>query len=225
VIVNTGGGMAGGDRAKVEISLDVGAKALVTTQAAEKIYRADGAPIFAEVTLDVAARGSLIWAPQETLLFEGAHLSRRLQVNVAFDASLLIVESVVFGRLAHGETQINAAFQDSWRIRRGGKLVFAEAFRLDDAGVQLDRIAVGAGSRAVATLLWVGSEASARLEALRAALGAICEAPGERLEAGASALDGTLVARLASVAPHRLRAAVVAAMHALRGREAPRVWA
>lgn len=225
VIVNTGGGMAGGDRAKVEMSVQTDARVMVTTQAAEKIYRADGAPILANVNLAVAAGGSLVWAPQETLLFEGAHLNRRLQADVAPDASLLILESVVFGRLAHGETRIDAAFHDSWRISRGGRLLFAEALRLDDAGAQLDRRAIGAGARALATLLWVGGAAPAKLDALRAALDETMAAPGERLEAGASAFDGLLVARLASPAPHRLRAGVVAAMRVLRGREAPRVWA
>jgi urease accessory protein len=225
VIVNTGGGMAGGDRAKVELSVDVGAKALATTQAAEKIYRADGAPIFSAVTLDVAAGGSMVWAPQETLLFEGADLRRHLQADVADDAALLIVEGTVFGRLAHGETRVDAAFHDSWRIFRHGKLIFAEAVRLENAGRELDRGAIGAGARAIATLLWIAPHAASALEALRGALEATMEAPGERLEAGASALDGFIVARLASPAPHRVRAGIVAAMRVLRGREAPRVWA
>jgi urease accessory protein len=198
---------------------------MVTTQAAEKIYRADGAPIFGTVALTVAAGGSLVWAPQETLLFEGAHLGRRLEAHVAPDASLLIVESAIFGRLAHGEACIDAAFHDSWRISRGGKLVFAEALRLDGAGAQLDRRAVGAGARAIATLLCVGDETPAKLDELRAALDETMAAPGERVEAGASAFDGLAIVRFASPAPHRLRAAIVSAMRVLRGREAPRVWA
>ena len=225
VIVNTGGGMAGGDRARIELTVGADASAIVTSQAAEKIYRADGAPTLATVNLAVAAGGSLVWAPQETLLFEGAHLRRRLEAEVAPDASLLIVESAVFGRLAHGETRIDADFHDSWRIFRGGKLIFAEALCLENAGEALDRRAVGAGARGIATLLWVGGQAPARLEALRAALDETMEAPGERVEAGASALDGLLIARLASPAPQRLRAGIVAAMRVLRGREAPRVWA
>jgi urease accessory protein len=225
VIVNTGGGMAGGDRAKVEMSVEAGARALVTTQAAEKIYRADGAPVFAIVALNVEAGGSLVWAPQETLLFEGAHLRRRLEANVAPGASLLVVESAVFGRLAHGEACIDAAFHDSWRISRDGKLLFAEALGLDGAGAQLDRLALGSGARSIATVLWVASEAPAKLDELRAALEETMATPGERLEAGASAFDGLLIVRFVSPAPQRLRSGVVAAMRILRGREAPRVWA
>jgi urease accessory protein len=224
VIVNTGGGMAGGDRAEIDLAVGSRARATVTTQAAEKVYRADGALTQSLVRIKVAAGAAFTWAPQETLLFEGANLSRRLEAEVAPDGSLLIVESTVFGRLAHGETRIDASFRDDWRIRRGGKLIFAEALRLADAGAQLDRTAVGAGARAIATVLWVAPEAPSRLEDLRQALETVATAPGERLECGVSALDGFLLARALSPAPQRLRAALVAALRLLSGAEPPRVW-
>ena len=130
----------------------------------------------------------------------------------------------MFGRLAHGESRIDASFHDDWRIRREGRLIFAEAVRLANAGAALDRPAVGRGARAIATLLFVDPGAPARLDELRAALDAVAATHGEPLEAGAGVVDGALVARALSPSPLRLRAALVAAMHALRGREAPRVW-
>ena len=72
---------------------------------------------------------------------------------MAADADLIAVETLVFGRLAMGETRIDARLGDSWRVRRDGKLVFADATRIDQAGATLDRPACGAGARAVATLL------------------------------------------------------------------------
>jgi urease accessory protein len=224
VIVNTGGGMAGGDKARIHLALEPGACVLATTQSAEKIYRADGANIEVEIRLEVAPGARLVWAPQETLLFEGARYVRKLEADVAAEGSLLIVEATVFGRLAHGENRVEASFRDDWRIRLGGKLLFAEAVRIEDAGAKLDRIAMGRGARALATLLFVDAEAPSRLDEVRAALDAEAEAGGEWLEAGASLVDGALVARALSPAPHRLRAALMAAMRALRGREAPRVW-
>ena len=224
VIVNTGGGIAGGDRVRIELAVASGAGVIATTQAAEKVYRADGLPARADVRLVVEPGASLVWAPQETLLFEGSHFSRRLEAEVAPGGALLIVEATIFGRLAHGETRIDAAFRDDWRIRRGGKLLFAEAVRLENAGAALDRPAIGRGARAIATLLCVDPEAPSRLDDLRAALDAVAQAPGEPLEVGASAVDGALVARLISPSPARLRAAVIAAMRTLRGREAPRLW-
>ena len=199
-------------------------QAIVTTQAAEKIYRADGAPAEVLVRLSAAAGASLTWAPQETLLFDGADMRRGLEAEVAADASLMIVESAVFGRLAHGETRIDAAFRDDWRVRRAGKLIFAEAVRVANAGVLLDRPAFGAGARATATLLWVAPEAAEKLEALRELFEREMENDGVVLEAAAGALDGFLIARLLSPVPHRLRAALITAMDLLRGREAPRVW-
>ncbi len=219
VIVNTGGGMAGGDRARIDVAAGPGAHLLVTSQSQEKIYRAAGSACDVRLGLRAATGARLIWAPQETLLFEGARLSRRLEADVAEDASLTIYEAAAFGRLAHGETRVDASLRDTWRLRRGGRLVFAEALRLDDAGATLDRLAVGAGARALATLVRIAPDAAAQLDPLRAAL---ADAPG--LEAGASVVDGVLVARLVSASPQGLRAGLAAAFLVLEGRAPPRVW-
>jgi urease accessory protein len=224
VLVNTGGGMAGGDCATIEVAVGPGARALVTTQSAEKVYRSEGEPTRVETRLAVEPSGSLVWAPQETLLFDRAALERRLEVDVAADASLTVFESVVFGRLASGETDIAARLFDRWRVRRDGRLIFAEALRLDAAAAALDRPAVGAGARAIATVLCVAPDAEAQAPILRAALEAVAAEPGERLDVGASGFDGIAVARVVSPSPVRLRAALIAAMLALRGHKAPRVW-
>jgi urease accessory protein len=224
VIVNTGGGMTGGDHARIGMTVGAGARVIATTQAAEKIYRADGPGVEVDTRLEVGAGGSLAWVPQETILFDRSSLSRRLDANVAADGVLLAAEAVVFGRLAHGERSVNAYFRDDWRIRRAGRLIFADSVRLENAGATLDRPAVGNGARAAATLLYVDPAAAARLEDLRAALDGVVAAPGERLEAGASLFDDAIVARVLSPSPARLRAALVASLRALRGREAPRVW-
>ncbi len=224
VIVNTGGGMAGGDRASIGLCLGAGAEVRATTQSAEKIYRSDGAKVAADLAFEVGAGARLIWAPQETLLFDGAWFTRRLEADVAAQGSLLILEAAVFGRLAHGEIRSDAAFRDDWRVRRDGKLIFAEALRIENAGTQLDRTAIGRGARAVATMLFVDPGAPTRLEPLRAEFALAMEAPGEWLEAGASVIDGALIARALSPSPARLRAALVGALRVLDDRAPPRVW-
>jgi urease accessory protein len=223
VVVNTGGGMAGGDLARIDLAAGPGARVFATTQAAEKVYRADGAPCRIETRLGVEAGGALCWAPQETLLYDGARLERRLAADVAADGSLLLIEAAVFGRLAHGETSVAAHLLDRWRVRRAGRLVFAEALRLDDAAIDLDRRAVGGGARAIAALLYLAPDAPDRLAGLREALAAQADAGGG-LDAGASAFDGLLVARAVARAPEALRTAVEAALRALSGRGRPRVW-
>jgi urease accessory protein len=224
VIVNTGGGMAGGDRARIDLTVGANARAVATTQSAEKIYRCDDDPVRVETRLRVESGGALAWTPQETLLFDKARLERSLEADVAPDGALLLIEAVVFGRLAHGETRVAAALRDRWRVRRDGRLIYADETRLEDAGAALDRPAVGRGARAVAVILSVAPNAEAQLPALRAALEEAAAREGERLDAGASAFDGMTVARLACASPSRLRAALIGAMLALRGREAPRVW-
>jgi urease accessory protein len=219
VIVNTGGGVAGGDALRVELALNEGAEVAATTPAAEKIYRSDGPAARLETRLSLGFRARLLWLPQETLLFDGARLERKLLVDMAGDAELLVVESLVFGRLAMGETAIDARLSDSWRIRRDGKLLFADETRLDHAAAALDRIAVGAGARSVATIVAAAPNVEARLPDLRAAH----EAAGDGVEAGASAFDGLIVARLLSASPDRLRAALIASIVALGGRK-PRLW-
>ena len=220
MIVNTGGGVAGGDAYRVELALNDGADVAATTTAAEKIYRSDGPAARIETRLSLGPGARLLWLPQETILFDGARLERKLEVDMAGDAELLLVESLVFGRLAMGETAIDARLANSWRVRRDGKLVFADETRLDHAAAALDRIAVGAGARAVATIVAAAPDVEARLADLRAAL----EAESEGVEAGASFFDGLIVARLVSPSPARLREAIIASILALGGGEPPRLW-
>ena len=219
VLINTGGGLAGGDGMRIEAVLGIGAEAVLTTQAAEKIYRSDGPDTRVAIALTLGEGSHLDWLPQEQILFDGARLDRRLDVAMARDASLLLVESTVFGRHASGEVVRSGAFRDRWRVRRGGRLAFAEEVRLDgDMRAALDRPALGGGAATVATLLLVTPDAERRLEPLRAVLaGASCEA-------GASAYDGMLVARLLGADAAALRADLARLIRHLTGRPLPRSW-
>ena len=219
-IVNIGGGVAGGDSYRVSLSLGEGAEVEATTPSAERIYRSDGPAASVATRLSLASGARLFWLPQETLMFDGARLERRLEAEMAAEAGLLIAETVVFGRLAMGEERIAASLRDSWRLRRDGRLVFADETRLERAGAALERKAVGAGARALTTIVAAVPNIEARLPDLRAAL----EAESGGVEAGASAFDGLIVARLLSPSPFRLRAALIAAIVALGGRK-PRLWA
>jgi urease accessory protein len=222
VMVNTGGGMAAGDHTRFDFRCAEGAAVTLMTTAAEKIYRSDGETTRIDVTLEAEAGARLEWLPQETILFDGARLDRRLDAALAPGASLLVVELLVFGRLAMGEVMRSGALRDRWRIHRGGELVFAEALRLDgDMAAQLDRPALGAGARAAANLLLIGPEAEGRLDAARDSL-----ARGEEAGCvgGASAWNGMLAARALSPSPERLRAAILALLVAVRGRALPRLW-
>lgn len=219
VLVNTGGGIAGGDRADLAFHAEPGAQVLVTTQAAEKVYRAQNVAADIRLSLRSDAGATLEWLPQETILFDGARLARRVDAEIAADASLTLLEATIFGRIAMGETRISGALSDRWRIRREGRLLFAEDLRLDGALADiLDRPACGGGARATALLLHVAPDAEAHLDPVRECLsGAACQH-------GASAWDGMLAVRLLSPSPAAVRTAIVPLLHLLRGRPAPRVW-
>jgi len=219
VLINTAGGIAGGDRARYAFAVGEHAQVTLTTQAAEKVYRTLGPTSQAEIALSVAASARMEWMPQETILYDGARFSRKLEADLASDAALLVVESVVFGRLAKGETVTSGLFKDRWRIRRQSRLVFAEETHVSgNIARTLDRTAAGGGARMIACLLYVAQDAESHLESARSALA------GATAQWGASAWNGLLLIRILSPSPERVRSAMVPLLAALRGCDAPRVW-
>ncbi len=222
MIVNTGGGMAGGDHLALSLSLGPQAVAVCSTQSAEKIYRAerDRAEITVTLTLDDAA--NLAWLPQETILFDGAQLHRKLTLDMAANATFIACETVVFGRSAMGESVHAASLVDQWDIRRNGKLVFAERVKITgDIQSLLDRPTIGAGARAIATMLYVAPDAEARLEEVRELLAPDDSAP---VEWGASAWNGLLCIRAVSPEASALRRQTARFLNRFRQLPLPRVW-
>ena len=217
VIVNTGGGMTGGDRFAVEIALGEGANLVAGTAAAEKIYRSTGPDAEMDVKLSVGEGAQLTWLPQETILFDRARLSRRIDVDLAESASLLMAEAVVFGRAAMGEAMHEGFFADRWRVRRAGKLIFADSARLDgDMAARLAAPASAAAGIAIATVL-AGPGDDGKLAAVRAL------AEQFTGEVGISAWNGIAVARLCAKDGAALRHDLIAVLAAL-GAQVPRLW-
>ena len=218
VFVNTAGGIAGGDRFDIEIAAGAGARLAVTTAAAEKVYRAQGPAAELRISLKAAAGAHLGWLPQETILFDRARMSRRIDIDLAEDAALLLCEIVVFGRAAMGERMLQGEFVDRWRLRRGGRLVFAETVRLDgDIGEKLARPAIAKGGVAVGTALIVpGDEALvARIREASASFGG---------EVGISSWNGFAMARFCAQDAARLRADMMAVLGRASGAPLPRLW-
>lgn len=217
VIINTAGGIAGGDRFALGIAAGQGTRLVVTTAAAEKVYRTLGPDSAIEVKLDVAAGAALAWLPQETILFDRARLTRSIEADLAPDARLFLAEAIVFGRSGMGEAVEEGALFDRWRVRRGGKLIYAEGMRLDGPIAQrLAETAVAKGGIAVATVLIVpGNDET--IEAVRALQGQFIG------EVGASAWNGIAAVRLCAADGAALRHDLVHVMTAVRG-ELPRIW-
>jgi urease accessory protein len=218
VIVNTAGGMAGGDRFDIDVSVGAGAGLTVTTASAEKVYRSLGPDTGVAVKLDVGPRGALAWLPQETILFDQVRLRRTIDVDLAPDAGLILAEAIVFGRSAMGETVLQGHLFDRWRVRVGGALVFAETLRLDGAVAQhLARRAVAGESVAIASVIKVpGDETGAA---------AIRDIANDFVgEVGVSAWNGVLVVRLVAPDGAALHRDLVGALTALNAQPLPRLW-
>ncbi|UYO56360.1 urease accessory protein UreD [Rhodopseudomonas palustris] len=218
VLVNTAGGVAGGDRFSISLDVQADARLTLTTAAAEKVYRSHGPAAQLDITLKVASGGHLAWLPQETILFDQARAERRIDIELADDASLLLSEMVIFGRSAMGETMQHGRFVDRWRMRRGGKLLFAETVRLDgEIGALLARPAVAKAGVAIGTALIVPGDA-ALVERLREA------ADTFGAEVGISAWNGFAMARFCAQNAAKLRADMMTVLGRAAGRALPRLW-
>lgn len=218
VFVNTAGGIAGGDRFDIDIAAGEASRLTLTTAAAEKVYRAPGPAAQVNIALKAAAGAHLSWLPQETILFDRARVLRRIDIDLAEDASLLLCEIVVFGRAAMGERMLNGEFVDRWRMRRGGRLVFAETVRLDgDIGEKLARPAIANAGVAIGTALIVPGD-----EALVARIRELSDQFGG--EVGISCWNGFAMVRFCAQDAARLRADMMAVLGRASGSALPRLW-
>jgi urease accessory protein len=203
VLINTAGGIAGGDRLEYEISALANASITVTSQAAEKVYRALDEP--SRITTKLRAHGSarLAWLPQETIIFNLAKVNRRTEIEVSSGAELLALDWLVLGRAAHGEEMVGGCIRDSWLVKKDGRLIWADTFRaVDDLFSQLYRTALLSDCKAVATLICFGPEPDIRLEVIREV------APRLGCHCAATVVAGLIVVRFAAKASSDLRRAV-----------------
>lgn len=228
VLVTTSGGMVGGDRLDIAISCGPAASALITTQAAERVYRSTGADCLIETDVRVETGGWLEWMPQEAITFEGARLRRNTRLSVAAGGRMIAGEMLVFGRAAFGETVTRGLIRDAWEVTLGGRLIWADALHLDgDIAEALAHPAGFGGAGACATLLLAGGDAATHLVAARDLAEQIAE---DGLRTGVTAFDGLLVIRILGQRAGQARSAYARMWSGLRAAAAglptrlPRLW-
>lgn len=217
VLINTSGGLTGGDRLQFKVEAQPGARVVATSQAQEKIYRSPGGDADVLTELRVGPDAILHWVPQETILFDGARLRRRVDIDLDTSASFIGVEALIFGRTARGEAMTSGMVRESWRLRRDNRLVFADETKLDDAPASiLEHPASASGDAAIATLVMAGGDLDFYRDALRAlALETV----------GTSIVNDVLVTRMTAETGARLRSKLVAALNVLQnGAPLPKVW-
>ena len=219
VFLNTAGGLAGGDRHDLSLSIGPGTAAVATTQTAERAYRSLSAPAEVNVTLRVGAGARVDWLPQETILYHAASLDRRTHVELAESAFVLLAETIFLGRIAMGETVTRLHLADRREVFVQGRPVWVD--RLGLGTETLDpRPALLDGARAFATVALIGKGAEDALGPLHAALGG-CDG----IRAAASGWDGKCILRLTGYRGMDVKRAVAVAATVLRqGAPLPRVW-
>lgn len=222
LILNTGGGVAGGDRVAIEIELGDAAVATVSSVAAERVYRAMGEAARMAISLRLGAGANLVFAPQETILYDGADLHRTIEADVATDARLTLADILVLGRTGSGERVRAGRFVDRWRFRRNDKLIHAEATRLDGTiDEHLAAAAVAGGRSVVATLLHVCEDAGDLLDRVRGAIAGGMEGT----IAAASAFEDRIIVRALGHRSDDVRAVIARAIICVTKRPLPRSWA
>lgn len=222
VLINSSGGLTGGDRLAWEFTAGAGTHVTLTTQACEKIYKAssDTAEVTTRITVHEGA--ALHWLPQESILFDQASLTRRLDVDLHETSEFLGIEAILLGRKAMGESVNTGLVRDRWRIRKNGKLIHAEELALSGPVKELSAAkAVLDGKVAFATLLYIGPKAESHLARVRA----LVDEQNAHGLAGTSLWNDKLIARFMSSDGFRLRKLLVPVISALRdGASVPKVW-
>ena len=220
VFLNTAGGLTGGDRLDFELSVAAGGRVVGTTQTAERAYAATQAAEAAQVavTLTAGQGAHLDWLPQETILFENSHVSRRTRADLAHGTRFLFVETLVFGRAAMGEVLGHARLSDRREVRRSRRLEYLDPLMVDAdiLATPTDPVTLG-GARALTTLglFAQGAEdAAERLKSLNV----------DGVRAGVSGWDGKLIIRALAADGMPLRRYISAALTLLRDAPLPRVW-
>ncbi|MEM7463650.1 MAG: urease accessory protein UreD [Pseudomonadota bacterium] len=225
VLINTAGGLTGGDRISWRAVAGNECELKLTTQASEKVYKSTGGIATANIELSAGRNASLSWLPQDTILFDKSAIRRNIEVDLDASAHCLIIEPLTFGRKAMGERVRNCLLHDSWNVRAGGSLVHSERFKLDgDATALLESNAIAGGANAMATILFIGPNATSRLQEVRD-----CILPLDAIT-GASAIQigqtGKLLARIVAEDGYSLRKALAPLIRLLNGKAGlPKIWA
>jgi urease accessory protein len=203
VLVNTAGGITGGDRLESSVITLAHASVAVTSQAAEKVYRALNQPARVVTKLKVSETARLAWLPQETIVFNWARLGRETEIELSSGAELLALEWLVLGRAAHGEELAGGYITDRWRVKIDDKLTWADNFRAtDEIFSHLHRKALLSNYRAIGTLLYFGPCLDRRLEFLRDI------APSLECHCAATSVHGLIIVRFVAKVSSDLRLAL-----------------
>lgn len=231
VLVHPPGGIVGGDELAIDLRVDAGAHAVLTTPGATRFYRSRGARASQALHAHVADGGRLEWLPLETLVYPAAVAANRQRFDLAPGARMIGWDVLALGLPASGQPFETGVFEQHLELPG----VWLERGRIDAADTALLHSPLGwAGHPVLATAFAAAGDdaGGAAVDALLDAARAVIDADPLRDTAGATALDGRRGVVLRVLAPRvepamRLLTAVWSAWRQpWLGREpvTPRIW-
>lgn len=125
-ILHPPGGVVGGDELRLDVRIETGARALLTTPAAAKFYRSAGALAVQTQQLTVAAGGALEWLPQENIVYCGARIHAQTRVELHSDAHFIGWEILCLGRPAAAEVFQTGECRQTLELWRDGEPLYLE---------------------------------------------------------------------------------------------------
>lgn len=225
LLVHPPGGVAGGDRLEIDVSVAERARALITTPGAAKWYRSLGPVAELRATLTVAPGASLEWFPQESIVFDGARVRPSARVELAERACFIGWDITRLGRTASGERFGTGELRSRFEVLQAGRRLWGEFARIEGGAPLLQSPAGLAGHPVMGSFLAAGATFDAGLiDACRAAV------PRGDARYGVTALPGVMIARYLGASAEAARSYFVELWSRVRpavlGREAcsPRIW-
>lgn len=227
-IVHPPGGVVGGDELRIDVQVETGAHALITTPAATKFYRCDGR--LSSQVQQLRAEGAILeWLPQENIFYRAALVRTATRVQIDARSRFIGWEIGCLGLPARGEAfdagNLGLDFE-LWRDRGGRERcapVFIDRLRLSGSSPARDAAWGLAGATAIGTLL--------ATPATDADVDQVRELIATHPAAGVTLVDGVLVLRALAAQGEAIRNLFLSVWRVLRpgiiGREAvsPRIWA
>ena len=193
---NSAGGFVEGDAAELHVVADPGTRSLFTTTAATKFYKCDAGETSRDLaSFSVSDDALLEYLPDEVIPFAGSRIDRTTRFSLHAGSRLFASDVISAGRIRYGAGELFAfvSMRSQVEVRIEGRLIV------------LDRL-LARGPEEVAALprLWGGHVHLATVAAYGPGLPASlagrvqerCEALAGHCDAGATMVDGVIVARV-----------------------------
>ncbi len=214
IVVHPPGGVVGGDELRIDVAVDAGATAVISTPGAAKWYRANGQVSRQQLTFSVAPDAALEWLPQETIFFNDSDVQLQTTVNLRGHARFIACDILCFGRTASGESFTHGRVRQQMRVLRDGAPLWLEQGQLLGGSALMQSPLGLAGHTVCANMVVVGlSPSAALMQALREDCMTIADGQGRF---GATQMKSVLLVRYLGDASEVARQVMLAAWQRLR---------